>query len=262
VRTPRARNTPPTVPVTLCRRSTKPYEVFEQTIVLRRGFVACKWRSQLLRCAEFFKICARVGLGFAVLGFVGFFVKMIFIVRYLPVAVCWIAPKDSACVGLVHKAAADHSHQHPCSSVLARQSMIMQHDAAPAHIPCSLTLNRSLSCSPSIRSSLAGSRPTMPGLNVAKPSMAHKPLRGGAAGDQQAHWLSAGHMLLSFKLRHPNAAHARTQPGIASAAAAVICPPSHSLTHSVLSAEPSAYRSQRMIAGHVAWHICTKLDAS
>ena len=31
--------------------------------------------------AEFFKICWRVGLGFAVLGFVGFFVKMIFIVR-------------------------------------------------------------------------------------------------------------------------------------------------------------------------------------
>ena len=29
------------------------------------------------------KICYRVGIGFAVLGFVGFFVKMIFIVRYL-----------------------------------------------------------------------------------------------------------------------------------------------------------------------------------
>ena len=33
------------------------------------------------RAAEFYKICLRVGLGFAVLGFVGFFVKMIFIVR-------------------------------------------------------------------------------------------------------------------------------------------------------------------------------------
>lgn len=41
--------------------------------------------SQTGHCmfAEFFKICGRVGLGFAVLGFVGFFVKMIFIVRSL-----------------------------------------------------------------------------------------------------------------------------------------------------------------------------------
>jgi hypothetical protein len=36
----------------------------------------------VLQHAEFTKICLRVGVGFGVLGFVGFFVKMIFIVRF------------------------------------------------------------------------------------------------------------------------------------------------------------------------------------
>ena len=32
-------------------------------------------------CAEYNKICSRTALGFVVMGFIGFFVKLIFIVR-------------------------------------------------------------------------------------------------------------------------------------------------------------------------------------
>lgn len=58
--------------------------------------------SDSLHGAEFKKICFRVGLGFAVLGFVGFFVKMIFIVRpsALKVATDFSSSESQLCLSV------------------------------------------------------------------------------------------------------------------------------------------------------------------
>lgn len=86
--------------------------------------VGCWCGATYSCCAEFAKILAQTALGFVVLGFVGFFVKLMFIVRFYSRLMPFPCPSRSASTNVSSLFVA-HQSNHYRSVTAAQESVSM-----------------------------------------------------------------------------------------------------------------------------------------